>query len=315
MPRSLSEIKFFAPISPIDPEIERNALGDPAKALVTDRPMAQTSLTNGWEAFCMHASRVFKRFLLTVVAALILAGGVLYIQASRIPVEYRPAQLSAEQRQQAVDEFWNQKILDEFGNATQRNEPFDWALSAEQLNRYLAAMDEIAAKTPMVKSGTIYRGLEKAGLAEPAAAMGDGVLTLMVRSKEYDKVLSVDLSFRFTDDGRLRVRLGEARVGRLTLPDFWVRGRLERLKEMLPTKGWADKDSAGGSDSRRLMGIPSQDVAMVLTNVLAAINEEPIRTELTWPIKKKRVRIEAIEIADNSLRMHVVPIRRKGRAR
>lgn len=261
----------------------------------------------------MHAGKVFKRFLATVVAALGLTAGALYIQASRIPTEYRPAQLSAEQRERAADEFWNHKILDEFGNAAQKNEAFDWAMSGEQLNRYLAAMDEIAAKTPSVKPGVVYRGLEKVSLAEPAAALRDGILTLMVRSKRYDKVLSVDVSFSFTPDGRLCVRLGEARVGRLTLPDFWVQGQLKRLKHLIPAEGWANGEGTERSVRRALAGLSSRDVALVLGAVLSGINEEPIAAELTWPVNKKHVRIEAVEIAGGMLRLHVVPIGRKNR--
>ena len=155
----------------------------------------------------MRIGRAIRWFLICTLSLVGLSAVVMYVQASRIPADYLPVQLSARQKHQAVKEFWSK--VQEFGNSTQMNEPFEWSVGQTELNRYLASMDEIAASTPSGEPGTVYREMEKAGLAEPAIALHDGVLTLMVRSKEHAKILSVDVSFALTDDKKLRVKLGE----------------------------------------------------------------------------------------------------------
>jgi len=254
--------------------------------------------------------KAVRRVLVAAAAAAVFVGAVLYVQASRIPAAYRPVQITAEQRRQAAQEFLNRKILDEFGNEAQKNEPFVWAVSEEELNRYLAAMDEIAASAPSVSPGAVYRAMQAAGVADPAVALREDVLTVMVRSIEYGKIVSADVAFSFTPEGKLRVRLLGARAGRLALPQAWVETWLERLKQILPTAK-ADRLSPARSD---LSGFFSEDLGSVLSAVLAAIDDEPISTELIWRLNKKRVRIADIEIAGGVLRLHVVPVPRRTRA-
>lgn len=258
----------------------------------------------------MRLGKTIKLGLVVAGSAAAIAAGVIYIQASRIPRGYRPAQLSAEQKQQAAKEFLNRKILHEFGNAAQRNEPFDWVITQDQLNRYLSAMDEIAASAPSAEPGMVYRGMEEAGLAAPAVLLQDGKVTLMVRSSRHQKILSADVSFAFTRDRKLRVRLLAARVGLLTLPDSWVRQRIEELRSAA-LAGLGDSEQSGRSGGG-LAGFSSRDVGDVLAAVLAGIDREPISTELTWRVNKKHVRIEGIDIADGTLRLRVVPAGRKG---
>ena len=61
----------------------------------------------------------------------------------------------------------------------------------------------------------------------------------------------------------------------------------------------------------------SKGVARFLAAVAAGIDSEPIATELTWPMNKKRIRINDIEIHDGKtpkhrkLILHVTPIFRE----
>jgi len=253
----------------------------------------------------MRAGKVLKRSALIGAAVAILIGVVLYVQASRLPPRYRPAQLTAAQKKQAAKAFYS-KIVNEFATDAQRNEPYDWRVSEEQLNAWLASMDEIASKTRTGKAGEVYKAMARADLAGPSVALRDGVMTLMVRSTKYEKIISVDIAFTFTPAKKLRVHVRGLRLGRLAMPDSLMRSRLDEFKR-LSSSGGRDVDTVRSRAATA--GISSDDVAAVLEAVLAAIDEEPISAELK--INKKRVRIEQIEIAAGTLRMHVVPVGRK----
>lgn len=253
------------------------------------------------------------KWLTAGAAVLAFAAAGLYIQASRTPPNYSPAILSADQRDRAAKEFLNRKILNDFGNATQRNRPFDWSIGEDELNRYLASMDEIASSAPTVQPGAVHRAMADAGLAAPAVALRNGKLTLMVRSTKYEKILSADLAFTFNKDGMLLVRLVQARSGRLALPDRWLRDRLRRLGQSLDAEDRSARPAAGPAGQSHRAGrsgslaVSSLDVAELLRVVLAAIDNKPIRPELTWGINERHVRISGIRISDGLLTLHVVP--------
>ena len=175
------------------------------------------------------------------------------------------------------------------------------------------SIGEIAANAPSVEPGTVYRAFDRAGLAEPAVSMKEGILRLMIRSKEHGKVLSLDVAFAFTPDKMLHVRLDGARIGRLALPDFVVQDRLDQLKAMLPVRE-NEKGETEHAGENGVTGLLSEDLGILLGRVFSAIDREPIPTELTWPVKEKRVRIEAVEITGGVLRLYVVPIDRKLRS-
>lgn len=251
----------------------------------------------------MKVGRLAKWTAVAIPAVLAMTALVAYIQASRFPRFYAPAFLDASQRDRAAKDFFNRKILAEFGNAAQANEPFDWSINEDEINRYLASIDEIASSAPSVKPGELTRQMVRAGLADPSVALRNGKLTLMARSSEYHKIISADLALLLTDGGMLEVHLGQVRTGRLPLPDSVIRDRVAEVRASL---------LAGDSEHEPtdLGGVSSREVGPALRNVLAAIDAEPIRPELTWRLNNKRVRIAAIEIADGTLRLNFVPIPR-----
>ena len=252
----------------------------------------------------MKLGRLIKWAAVLIPTAILGTALVAYIQASRVPRFYAPAVLNAQQRDQAAKDFLNNKILHEFGNAAQANQPFDWVITEDELNRYLASMDEIAASAPAVQPGEVMRQMVRAGLAEPSVALRDGKLTLMVRSSEYQKIVSVDLAFQLTRDGLLEISLRQVRAGRLPLPDSVVRERVGEVKDAL-TEG---NDPSEPGD---LGGISSREVGQALQSILAAIDARPVTPELTWRLNNKRVRIAAIDIADGTLRLRFVPVARR----
>lgn len=230
--------------------------------------------------------RVVLRVLLAIVLLVGVAAAWAYVQASRVPDEYAPADLSARDRRAMARDFWSESVVG-FNNAAQKVEPFTWEVQAAELNRYLASIDEIAAENPhrRIKPGEINRMMAKAGLSEPAAAFGDGVLTLMVRSTDYSKVLSVDLAVK---EG-LQIRTVGTRVGRLDLPGAVGLAALAKLKDVIRARGADDSDD-------------------VLAELILSVNDVPMRDR--WTVDDKDIRITGVRITAEGLAVSVEPIGR-----
>lgn len=273
----------------------------------------------------MRKAKAAKRLLVLVVVMLLLGAGGLYLAASSIPEGYNPnpAQLNRQARNRIAFGQFTQHVLLDPETAAGKNKPFTWSASQRQLNDYLASMYEIAAMPVRDQRGRLEKMMEKVGVADPFVALDDGVMTLMCRLTAYRKIVSAELSFSFTPAGKLRVRLGRTRIGRLPVPRSLIRERLQRLKRMLRARlakgGPAHSRPAGGDEEgsgTAVTGSPgmSADIAgKLLGAVIAAVDEEPIATELVLPLSKKLVRIEAIDIDDGLLTLYAVPIRRGGR--
>lgn len=172
-----------------------------------------------------------SRIILVVAGALAAGALALYVQAHRPPRGYQPVRLDAAQRQEAAVRFYNH--LADFHNHAVADAPFEAAISSAEINAYLASMDEIAAMLPGERPGQVMRGMAQAGLDTPAVILGDGRLTLMVRSSRHDKVISADLRVDQAPAGQFQVGLEGVHVGRLPIPPSLARGRLADLAEWL----------------------------------------------------------------------------------
>lgn len=253
----------------------------------------------------MSLKKVAKSLAVAFLAAILLAAGAIYLLSSSVPSHYQPAQLSHRQRNEAAKHFYG-KVMD-FDGQVQAAEPFDLSLTQEELNNYLASLDEIAALLPDGQSGKVEGLMDAAGLADPAIALGDGVATLMVRSTRHDnRIVSADVAFRFAPDNRLRMRLGQMRIGRLAVPQDLVRRRLERLREALAGSGShrAGKERAGNwAESAALVEVVAEAATRAIT---AAIDGEAIVPEGVW--HRWRLRVEGIEIAPQKLTLRLRPL-------
>lgn len=253
-----------------------------------------------------------------LLGVLLLVAGVLYYLASSAPAEYRPANLTAEQRKQVARKFADH-FLDKFNGVVQKTVPGQWHITQDQLNWYLASLDEIAASRPGGHRSDVNRQLDVAGLAAPAAKLHDGVLTLMIRAKEYNKVISADIAFVSADDGKLQVKLVAARVGNLTVPKSFVGDRLGELKASLAEREKRrreERQELPRNDDRRratVKGPSFEDVQKILTGVISAIDEPPMQPEFVWPIGRKRVRIDKVEITEKQATLHITPLGRAKR--
>ena len=243
------------------------------------------------------------RIVLLSVVALIIAGVITaYILASRVPSDYKPMRLTVAEKDAAMREF--RRRLMEFNNEGQKNEPFDWTLTQNQLNRYLDSMDEIAVQGG-AKAGAVHRAMESIGLAEPAVVLDDGQVRIVARSLQYKKIVSLNIGLRLGPDGRLRVGIESASIGQLPMPASLVRSVIGRLRAKL-SKAVGETTSAPA-----MGGLDSSQVGLVLQRLISAIDGEPIPTEMTWRIQtRKRVRVTRIDIADGKLTLHMEHVRR-----
>jgi hypothetical protein len=253
----------------------------------------------------MSGSKFLKRLLrwgLVVLLLAVAAGVALYVTASWMPGQYRPADLSSRERNAAAKEFVEEPLA-EFARRVQVPQPFSISISQDQFNAYLASVDEIAALAPNGKPGEVRAQMERAGVSRPSVALGEGVLTLMAELSEYGKVVSADLSFDFQSDGKLQIRLREVRVGRLTVPRSLVSGLIRTFQQSL-TPG--PRSASGGDDSLR--NVTVHDVSALVAKVVASIDEKPISTELPRKVAGRKIRVAAIELHDGKLTLRIGPV-------
>jgi hypothetical protein len=254
--------------------------------------------------------RTVRRAVIVVIVLCSLVAAAMYLLSSGIPAAYRPAQLPVEERRRTASRFVNHVLR--FGNDAQDNAPYTWSVTEQQLNEYVGSLEEIADTRPGPSRQEVSRAMERAGLAEPAIILGDGMITVMVRTTKYNKILAADVSLTFTPERKLSLRLEGVRVGYLPVPKKQVHGLLSRLREKVDisdSKG--DSGEESGATDLLGPGVASERVGKLLGVMFSAIDGEPIETELVWPINKRYVRIDGIDIADKTVTLHVTPTRRK----
>jgi len=215
-----------------------------------------------------------------VVVGLVGVAGVLYYQASRDPADYDPPVLTQEQRNLHATRFVEEMtpILNK-GEGTAPTDEITRTFTEEKLNAYLASLDEIAFYRVGSRRGEVREAMEKAGLEGLAITVYEGGVTLMVRSVEYDRVLSADLSLAMTDDEAIEVQLGGARIGRLAIPTGLVRTGLTELQDVLSKRPESPRS--------RIAGVKVNELEEALTAILAAVDGEPIQPR--WRVEGVRM--------------------------
>lgn len=229
---------------------------------------------------------------------------VLVVLAMLPPPEYRPARLGYDERSVAAKRFYRQMM--DFDDLAQSNIPFEFTFTAEQVNRYLASVDEIAALLPEGQAGRVQEMMDAAGLAGPAVAIRGGRITLMVQSGRFGNIVSADLRPRVKDSGQLVVPLRAVRVGWLPVPQGLVRGRLMKTKDKLlalQAAQRADRDVPGGLAEADLAAAAAN---YALRMVLAALDGQPVEPEGRY--RGHRIRLTGIDAFAGQLTVRVVPV-------
>ncbi|MBS3821617.1 MAG: hypothetical protein GVY16_03025 [Planctomycetes bacterium] len=235
---------------------------------------------------------------LIILFVLMFLTAVAFLLASSRPDEWEPYQLRNEDQRGVANRFGT-RIMRELVNGLGDIKPFSFTIHEEEMNEYLASLDEIAflaySKDEVArKSSELVAAMDKVGIADPVVDMQPDTLTLMVRTKKGNKIVSLDLVFEFTDDAWLYVKLDGVRVGLLPLPRGFVSGSLEEVQGAI-----------GGVGGER--NEPSlQDLDLIVGRLISGIGGKPLPTRL--PIVESRPkRIRDIEIDEQTLTIHFVP--------
>ncbi len=241
-----------------------------------------------------------------VVGALALIAAALGLLMALSPSQYRPVRLDYNERQMAAKQFYHQMM--DFDDRAQSNAAFEFTFTAEQLNRYLASMDEIAAMLPEGHSGQVQEMLAAAGLSDPVVAIEEGRMTLMVRATR-GVIVSADLSPAVDEQGRLFVPLRAIRMGRLGVPRVLLRYSLRQTRDKLlalHATQRGDKDVPGEAATADLAAVAAN---YALQMILAALDGQPVVPEGSY--RHHRIRLAAIELGDGQITVHVAPVPRK----
>ncbi len=242
--------------------------------------------------------------LVLLIMALPVAAFV-YGLADRIPSEY------AEALERAAVEPYEQRreYLELYGDFTKvggPGKPFKYLITADEVNICLASMDDIAL---WLSDKPVKAELARAGFRDPAVAMDDGVLTLMVMSTRYEKVISVDLSFIFDERGDMRMVIRAVRVGLLPVPkgimEDHIRQLSEKLKHLLTGK-------AKGRH-KQLGGIAARNIAKFLSKFVSMLDGKAIRPKVIYNDfgVKHPLLIKNVRIGDGVLTLCFEPIPRR----
>ena len=244
-----------------------------------------------------NKKKMMKTVSVLLLFSLMLATAVVFLLASSVPDDYLPLQLLAQERKDTAERSFVDAHAIPFLNAAMDVKPFDHEVREEELNRYLASLDEIANLRPGHRAGGVYAAMDEAGLADPMVKIRDGLITLMIRTKKANKVVSLDVRLTMTDDG-LVVALDAVRIGRMPVPKSWVDGSLAVLRAALAQQDQAEE-------------VSERDLDRLLGAVVGGIGGEPLDTTLKF--RKKRLRkIDKVSVTDGLIRIHVTPVNADG---
>jgi hypothetical protein len=247
----------------------------------------------------MTRKQIFGWAGLSVLFLLMLLAAVALLLASSRPDAWQPYQLKHEQQKEVAERFATRSI-NELVNGMRGFEPFTFTLTEEEMNAYLASLDELAmlaysGEEMSRRPSELVAAMDRVGIADPVVDMQEDRLRLLVRSKKGNKIISLDVAFTFTDDEKMYITLEGVRVGLLPIPRSLVSGSLEQLQ-----KSVSHKDAQSVETSLR-------NTDLILGSVIRSIGGEPVPTRLPFSDSRPK-RIHDIEIDEQSLTIHFVPI-------
>ncbi|MFW6154400.1 MAG: hypothetical protein ACOC95_04200 [Planctomycetota bacterium] len=250
----------------------------------------------------MKRRRFIRKLLAAAAVGLIAAGVVSYLAVKHVPGDYRPLALAVAQRRQAR-RCVEQAVVEVFGAASRVGsldphcDPADQPRQAtvefggDTLNRWIASL-------PPEATTALYR----AGLRDPAIAVGDGQITLYAHWARYDAVVGVDLVPVFDDTQRMTIRIAGARLGRLPLPrqviDEHRREVIDLLVEYI--EQWRQTHPSGAAAT------DADDLAGATERVVEALRGVPVRLDL--PRQYGHARIKGIRPKRGKLVIEIISL-------
>lgn len=261
-----------------------------------------------WNAPPPDERRHRRLTVLVVVAGcillLVVVPAVLVMLAMLTPPEYHPAGLDYDERSVAAKQFYRQMM--DFDDLAQSNIPFEFTFTAEQINRYLASVDEIAALLPEGQAGRVQEMMRVAGVSSPAVAIRNGRITLMIRAGRFGNIVSADLRPVIDGEERLIVPLRAVCVGWLPIPQWLIRSRLMETRDRL-----LNLRAAQRAEGDLPGGLVEADLAEAASNyalrmVVGALDGQPIVPEGKY--RGRRLRLTGIDPFAGRITVRVVPV-------
>ncbi len=135
-------------------------------------------------------------------------------------------------------------------------------------------------------------------LARALVAMDDGVLTLMGKIRDYNKVISIDLAFDIDDAGEIAIEIREIRVGVLPIPRWLVDEALAEARLEL-----AEQLAKAQRGEPAVMGaVNMNDLAGLMKRIITMLDGRRVPAEITVKAgARHRTIIQQIEIDDGKL--------------
>lgn len=249
----------------------------------------------------MKRKKLFGWIGLVVLFAVMLLAAIGLLLASSPPAAYQPFQLTQQAQSQTADAFMERCIAFADG-IRQPNKPYSFTIEEDEMNQYLASLDQIAFLTYSSEDvsrrpSELVEAMDRVGIVDPVVDMQDGLLSILVRTKNGNKIVSIDVSFEFADDEQMFIRLDGVRIGKLPISRTFVEGSLERLQESV------------GHVEGQMEASSIQNMDMVLGEVIRSIGGGAVSTRLPFSESRPK-RIRDIEITDRALTIHFVPAER-----
>ncbi len=225
-----------------------------------------------------------KKLAMWLAIDLVVAAVVLSLLHYR-PALYHPVMppAGADPNEQRVHRYLTHDLGNTLYNGAQRQRPFEMVVLDQPLNEAIA------------QAGWLQ---ESAGirLSAPAIAFTPGRVILMGMADLQGAgfVITVEISPRIVEDGRLDLTLEKVKVGAMNVTP---------LARMTAKKMYRERVGAGGADTDDWR-----------TKIAASLfNEEPFEPVL--PVEDKWIRLQGVDIKQGELLARFVPVPAKARVR
>lgn len=211
-----------------------------------------------------------------------------------VPGDYQPMSLSPSDQETVMRQFVKHTVED-FLNPAGAGGDFQWTLTEEQANAYLASMDAIASQAPRPVQPS--KALAELNLSDPMIKIRQGRLTLMIFSTRYNRLLNVDFSPQVDAKGSFRLRVVTVRVGRMPLPRILWQDRLEEVRRRL-----LQQLSGAQADTSQRSEQPIGRLAELLGGMVGAMNGQEVPARIS--LSRRQVEVRSIEMVTGLLTVH-----------
>jgi hypothetical protein len=221
--------------------------------------------------------------------ALLAGGGVatLWLLFQHVPAWYRPVQVAPDSAHQIRNDML--RAQDDFAGLLARSDsPFEYRVTQDQLNAWLAAREDI---------WPLAREWLPAGVSEPFVVIApEGVRVAATWSRDsIQTVVSADLAVR-ADDGAIHLKLQAVKSGSLPVPADWLRQLLAGLR--------ADfREARLDVPGRPARGARPADL----------FDGVSVPNEGTWWEPRRRLRVIGLRLEPGAVTLTIRPLPHRGR--